>query len=264
VNEPAPGSAPVIGISAYHEQARWRQWDLPAVLLPRRYVDQVTAVGAVPVLLPPVPGVQACIPRLDGLLISGGPDVDPVHYGQEPGPYTTADPARDEAELALVAEALARRLPLLGICRGMQVMNVVAGGTLIQHLPDAVGHDGHRPIPGAFGTHQVRLRAGSRLAALAGPEEGGEGPVAVPTHHHQGIGRLGEGLAAVGWAEDGTVEAVEISEDRHPFAVGVQWHPEASDDPRLVAALAEAAGSAGRAARSPRPAPAVRPLHSPA
>ena len=225
---------PVIGISAYSEQARWGAWDLPATLLPQNYADQVAAAGGAPVLLPPVPGIEAAVGGIDGLIISGGPDIEPARYGEQAGPRTTVvRPARDAAELALFGAALDAGVPVLGICRGLQVMNVALGGTLIQHLPDAVGHEGHSPTPGTMGEHKVTIGAGSsRLAGILGC-----GTISVPTHHHQGIGRLADRLTATAWAEDGTIEAVEL--DGTGFAVGVQWHPEAGEEPALFNALIE-------------------------
>jgi putative glutamine amidotransferase len=238
-------SAPLIGISAYSELARWGLWELPATVLPRNYVDQVAAAGGTPVLLPPVPGVQAAVSRLDGLIISGGPDIEPGRYGEQAGPWTTVvRPERDDAEIAIFRSALSARVPVLGICRGMQLMNVVLGGTLIQHLPEAVGHEEHSPTPGTMAEHEITVGGdgpGSRLAAILG-----SGTRSVPTHHHQGIGRLGAGLAATAWAEDGTIEAVELEPRDEQFAIGVQWHPETASDPALFRALVEA----GRATRS--------------
>ncbi len=196
---------PVIGISAYCLQARWGSWDLPAVLLPRRYSDMVAAAGGLPVLLPPLHGVAGVLRRLDGLVLSGGGDIDPAIYGAQKDPATgPASPDRDRAELELCQQALAGRVPVLGICRGIQVVNVALGGTLHQHLPDLVGHDGHSPDPAGYGTHKVSIAPGSRLAGLLGGHE-----AAVPTHHHQAIDRLGTGLAAVAWTDDGVIEAAE-------------------------------------------------------
>ncbi|MGI9007563.1 MAG: gamma-glutamyl-gamma-aminobutyrate hydrolase family protein [Streptosporangiaceae bacterium] len=227
-------SEPVIGISAYGETASWGVWELPATVLPQNYSEQVAAAGGIPVLLPPLPGVERAVARLDGLIISGGPDIEPGQYGAQAGPRTTiVRPGRDAAEIALLRAALAAGVPVFGICRGMQLMNVALGGTLIQHLPDVVGHDGHSPAPGAMGTHEVTVGSSGRLRELLGP-----GPLPVPTHHHQGVDVLGAGLTATAWAADGLVEAVEL--DR-PFAVGVQWHPEAGDDLRLFRGLVAAA-----------------------
>jgi putative glutamine amidotransferase len=228
---------PLIGISSYCEVAKWGVWDLRATLLPQTYVDAVAGAGGVPVLLPPVPGVQAAVERLDGLVISGGPDVEPDRYGAERGPRTkVVRPDRDAAELALFETALQAGVPVLGVCRGLQLMNVALGGTLIQHLPDVVGHDGHSPVPGGMGEHKVSVGDTSRLAAILGA-----GLLVVPTHHHQGVDRLADGLIATAWAEDGTIEAVELDGGTHPFAVGVQWHPEASSEHGLFRALIEAA-----------------------
>ncbi len=226
---------PVIGISAYSEQARWGAWDLPATLLPQNYADKVAAAGGAPVLLPPLPGVEAALASLDGLIISGGPDIEPARYGEQAGPMTTVvRPARDAAEGAMFGAALDRGLPVLGVCRGLQVMNVALGGTLIQHLPDVVGHEGHSPTPGTMGEHKVTIGEGpSTLAGILGT-----GAIMVPTHHHQGIGTLAQALTATAWAEDGTIEAVEMDA---PFVLGVQWHPEAGDDLALFDALIDAA-----------------------
>lgn len=227
----------LVGITAYSEVARWGVWEQRATLLPQNYVDQVAAAGGVPVLLPPVPGIEAAVSRLDGLVISGGPDVEPARYGQEPGPRTTViRPGRDEAELALFLAARQNGTPVLGICRGMQLMNVALGGALIQHLPDAVGHEGHSPTPGAMGSHTVTVSPASCLAAIVGA-----GPAVVPTHHHQGVDRLGTDLVATAHAEDGTIEAFELKSAEHPFALGVQWHPEASNEQKLFRALVAAA-----------------------
>ncbi|HEX9065023.1 MAG TPA: gamma-glutamyl-gamma-aminobutyrate hydrolase family protein [Streptosporangiaceae bacterium] len=231
------GAAPIIGISAYSEIASWGVWQLPATVLPENYSQQVTAAGGAPVVLPPLPGIERAVAGLDALIISGGPDIEPGQYGAQAGPSTTiVRPERDAAEIALLRAALAAGTPVLGVCRGMQLMNVALGGTLIQHLPDVVGHDGHSPTPGAMGTHEVRVGPSGRLSEILGP-----GPVSVPTHHHQGVDVLGSGLTATAWAADGLVEAIEL--DR-PFALGVQWHPEAGSDLRLFQALVTAA--AGR------------------
>ncbi len=229
---------PVIGISAYSQQARWGSWDLPAVLLPGRYSDMVAAAGGLPVLLPPLPGVAAVLARLDGLILSGGGDIDPASYGAARDPSCgPASPDRDHAELELARRALDHTVPVLGICRGLQVINVVLGGTLIQHLPDVVGHDGHSPEESRHGSHKVSVASQSQLARLLGRTEAN-----VPTHHHQAIDRLGEGLVPTAWADDGTVEAVELAEPAS-FMVAVQWHPEAGDDPSLFDALIAAASS---------------------
>jgi putative glutamine amidotransferase len=239
-------SSPLIGISAYCEQARWGVWDSQAMVLPRRYADRVSAAGGIPVLLPPVPDVAEALAQLDGLMLSGGGDIDPARYGAPAAPETgSVREERDTAEFALLAAALSLRLPVLGICRGMQVINVARGGSLHQHLPAVVGHDGHAPVPGAFGSHPVRVAPGSRLAGILGRDRAD-----VPTHHHQAVDRLGQGLTAVAWTEDGIIEGFELDPAESPFVLGVQWHPEAGDDPSLFLALVAAA-------RDRSPAPAV-------
>jgi putative glutamine amidotransferase len=222
---------PVTGISSYLQRAEWAQWDIEAVLLPRRYADKVSEAGGLPVLLPPLPGIDAIVPRLDALVLSGGGDLDPVLYGAEMDEHGgQPNEARDTAELSLFRAALAVGLPVLGICRGMQVINVAMGGTLIQHLPDVVGHDGHSPLAHGHGRHDVRIAAGSRLAALYGEAAAGGRPVSVHTHHHQAVAQLGAGLTATAWADDGTIEAMELDPAEHPSVIAVQWHPEAGDD----------------------------------
>ena len=238
------GTRPLIGISTYSEQAKWGSWDTGALLVPRRYADRVAAAGGIPVLLPPFPGIEQATRRLDGLVLAGGGDIDPAEFGARPHPRTGGvRPDRDAAEFALLAAALASGLPLLGICRGLQVLNVALGGTLHQHLPALVGHDGHSPLPGGYGSHQVRVAAGSRLAGVLG-----DGTFDVPTHHHQAIDRLGQGLVATAWADDGVIEAAERSQEDGGFLLAVQWHPEAGDDLRLFHALIAAANSLAGAA----------------
>jgi len=241
------GGRPVVGISIYCEQARWGPWDTPTLLLPRRYAASVSAAGGIPVLLPSFPGIEQLVDRLDALVLSGGGDVNPAEFGADPDPAVIGvRPERDAAEFALAAAALRRGLPFLGVCRGAQVLNVVLGGTLHQHLPALTGHTGHAPLRGAYGSHQVRVAPGSRLAAvLDGPAN--EGWFGVPTYHHQAVDQLGRGLVATAWAEDGMIEAVEPDGSADapggPFTLGVQWHPESGDDPRLFGALIAAAKS---------------------
>lgn len=232
-------SAPVIGLTAYCEDARWAHWHSPAVLLQVNYAEQVAAAGGIPVLLPPLPGVAAAVDRIDGLLLTGGGDVDPGRYGADPHPATSRVSApRDAAELELLDAAVAAGKPVLGICRGMQLVNVARGGTLCQHLPAEAGH---APVPGTFGSHPVKVAAGTRLAGILGANGSG---IDVPTAHHQSIDRLGDGLVATAWADDGVIEAVERDDDGDPLLLAVQWHPEAGTDPRLIEALVAAAAPA--------------------
>lgn len=236
---------PVIGISSYQQRARWGKWDDEAVLLPRRYVDKVARAGGLPVLLPQAAASAAVLSRLDGLILSGGADVEPSRYGAAPhpaaGPFS---PGRDGAEFELCTHALAMGVPLLGICRGLQVINVALGGTLHQHLPDLVGNDSHSPEVAGYGTHKVSVAAESRLADLLGRSE-----AAVPTHHHQAIDRLGAGLVPTAWTDDGVIEAAELDASADygaQFMIAVQWHPEAGDDLSLFTALVAAAELASR------------------
>ena len=227
---------PVVGITSYVEQARWGVWDVPASVLPFRYVERVEAAGGTAVVLPPAAAADAeVLERLDAVVFAGGADLDPGLYGEEPHPETTGlRPERDAAEVPLMKAALDRDVPLLGICRGMQVLAVVRGGSLVQHLPDAVGHERHRPAPGTYGMHDVRLETGSLAHRLLGDH------VSAPSYHHQGLASSGD-LAVTGWADDGTPEVVEDPSLR--FALGVLWHPEAGDDLRLFEALVAAAAT---------------------
>ncbi len=225
---------PLIGISTYREQARWGYWDVPAVLLPASYADAVAECGGEPVLLPTGSITAGVVARLDGLVLAGGADIDPARYGQAAGAHTTVvRPDRDDAEVAVLAAALDRDLPLLAICRGMQLLNVALGGALVQHLPDVPGTGSHSGGPGVFARREVRTAAGSRLAALLGPAATAE------CHHHQALGRVAECLTSAAWAEDGVLEGVEAAGRR--FCLGVQWHPEAGEDRRLFRALVDAA-----------------------
>ncbi len=275
---------PLIGITTYNDVARWRDWSAPAAVLPRSYVDAVRRAGGRPVLLPPggtAAEAATTIADLDGLVVAGGGDVDPSRYGAAMHPATGApDAERDAWELAMLDCALEAGLPLLAICRGIQLLNVIRGGTLHQHLPHVVGHEEHSGIADDFGRHMVRIgEAGAigRILTPNGPSANGSSAngsssnghraagfdwpardghwLEVPTHHHQAVDRLGEGLAATAWAADGTVEAVEFAGAPGPagpagapdpagFAIGVQWHPEEGDDPRLFRALARAARGA--------------------
>lgn len=230
---------PIIGVTAYEEPARWGEWVREAALLPSSYLRSIERAGGVPVLIPPqetLRGLATLMRQLDGLVLAGGSDLDPALYGAQRHPKTgPAHPRRDRFELALARAAIEADLPFLGICRGLQVLNVARGGTLIQHLPEAVGHHEHRPAPGKIGTHRVRIDPASRLGKILGETAD------VPTYHHQAAQRLGSGLVAVAWTSDQVVEAVELPE--HRFGLAVQWHPEDGDDLRLFESLlAEAAG----------------------
>lgn len=231
---------PLIGLTSYREQARWGVWDTPADLLPSDYARAVAAAGGLPLLLPPTTpyaeSAAAVVARLDGLVISGGADVDPSRYEAEPHPRTSDwRPDRDAWELALLDAAAARDLPALGICRGMQVMAVHAGGVLDQHVPDLVEHETHSPGGDAYGEVEVSVVPGSRLAAILD----GRAP-SVRCHHHQSV-RSHPGFEAVAWAADGLLEAIEVPADRDRFCLAVQWHPEVSSDAALFEALVQAA-----------------------
>jgi putative glutamine amidotransferase len=240
---------PVIGICTALERARWTVWDNEAFLLSRAYVDAIQRAGGLVYMIPPDAATaedpDAALEPLDALILAGGADVDPTSYGAEPHRCTAGTrPERDAAEIPLARRALERDLPLLGICRGMQLMNVALGGTLIQHLPDDVGHGDHRRNLGSFddADHDVRLAPGSLAARACG-----ELVHATKSHHHQGVDRLGEGLVASGWSViDDLVEAIELPDAR--WALGVQWHPEVDPASGVVAELVRAA--AEPAARS--------------
>ena len=210
--------------------------------MPAAYVRAVERAGGRPVLIPPSEdGVEETLGAVDGMVFSGGSDLDPELYDEEPHEETFGIvPERDRAELALLEAALARDMPVLAVCRGSQVLNVARGGDLVQHLPDVVGDDKHKHTPGAFADHDVRLESGTRLAELLGDR------AAVKSHHHQGFGRVGDGLRVAAHAEDGTIEAVE--DPSHRFALGVLWHPEAGEDRKLFEELVGAAAEY-RAAR---------------
>lgn len=225
---------PVIGITTYLERTRYTVWELDAPVLPRTYVDVVAAAGGNPVLLPPLG--FADVSFLDGLVIAGGADVDPARYGEPSHPKTLGlRPDRDETEFALVENALAAGLPLLGVCRGMQVLNVVLGGTLTQHVPDVTGTSGHQPVLGRFGRTEVEMVPGSMIADILG------GMATVSCSHHQAIDQLGDGLTITAKSADGVAEAVELP--GADFVLGVQWHPEQDADVRLFKALVARTGN---------------------
>jgi gamma-glutamyl-gamma-aminobutyrate hydrolase PuuD len=229
----------VIGITTYVTRAQWSYWDEEAVLVPAAYVQALERAGGRPVLIPPSEhGIEETLDAVDGLVFSGGSDLDPDLYDQEPHDETFGVvPERDRAELALLEAALARDLPVLAVCRGSQVLNVARGGDLVQHLPDLVGDEKHKHTPGTFADHDVTLQPGTRLASLLGDH------APVKSHHHQGFGRVGDGLRVAAHAEDGTIEAVEDPSRR--FALGVLWHPEAGEDLKLFEELVDAAREYG-------------------
>ena len=229
---------PVIGITSYVERTRYGVWDLDAAVLPRNYLDAVLTAGGVPVLLPSIGERHHELLRaVDGLILTGGADIEPSRYDRPAHPRTSGlRPERDAFEFGLLHAALAGDLPILGICRGMQLLNVALGGTLVQHLPERTGDLAHRPELGVFGPCQVGLTADSVLAGVLGER------TTVPCHHHQAVDEVGSGLRVTGRAADGTVEAVEAAGPR--FLVGVQWHPEENaEDNRLFAALVRAAAA---------------------
>jgi gamma-glutamyl-gamma-aminobutyrate hydrolase PuuD len=228
---------PLIGITSYVEPAQWGAWELQAALVPWMYVQAIERAGGRALLVPPSEeALEETLDALDGLLLSGGNDLDPDSYGAEAHPETTSTrPERDRGELALLEGALARDMPVLAVCRGSQVLNVARGGDLVQHLPEVVGDERHKHTPGVFADHDVRVEPSSKLGELVGDR------APVKSHHHQGYGRIGDGLREVAWADDGTVEALEDPDKR--FAVGVLWHPEAGEDFTLFKALVEQAAS---------------------
>jgi putative glutamine amidotransferase len=233
---------PVIGIPAAHEPARFGAWEQPAALLPFSYVESVQRAGAIALLIPPDPGLVSdpspIIARIDGLLLAGGADIDPSFYGESAGASTgPVFPDRDATELALTRAALAAGLPILGVCRGLQILNVARGGSLIQHLPDLDGvGEQHRRHVGTFvgNEHEVALVPGSLAARVAG-----ETVHSTLSHHHQAVGRIGDGFVISGTADDGVIEAIE--DPASDYCVGVQWHPEADADSPIIATLVESA-----------------------
>ncbi len=238
------GGAPAIGICAGIERVSWGVWDgYEVTLAPRAYVTAIQRAGGLGIVLPPDEAAVAepdlLLDRVDALLLAGGADLDPGSYGAEPHAETKGTwPERDRFELALTRRALERDMPVLGICRGMQLLNVALGGSLDQHLPESTGSKAHRSLAGTFSEHRVRLDPESLACSAAGTEG-----FAVFSHHHQGVDRVGEGLAVSGWSlDDDLVEAIELPGKR--FALGVIWHPEEDPDSNLIAAFVQA--SAGR------------------
>jgi putative glutamine amidotransferase len=228
---------PLIGVCAAVEPASFGPWvDQPAALLPISYARAIQSAGGIAAMLPPdavsAESPEEILDRLDALVLGGGSDIDAVSHGSDPHPETQGtNRERDNFELALAGAALERGLPLLGVCRGMQVMNVAAGGTLDQHLPERLGHERHRPVPGKWAEHDVRLAPGSLVAKAAGAER-----LTIKSHHHQGMGEVGHGFEATGWAsDDDTVEAIEAPDGG--FVLGVLWHPEEDPEDRVIPAL---------------------------
>jgi len=222
---------PLIGITTYLTRATFGAWEEDSALVPADYVRAVERAGGRALLVPPSDdGVDETLDALDGIVFSGGSDVDPALYGQERHEETGGfEAGRDSAELALLQEALARDMPVLAVCRGSQVLNVALGGDLVQHLPEVVGNEQHKELPGEFAEHDVAIEPETKLGALIGDH------APVKSHHHQGFGRLGDGLRGSARADDGTIEALEDPSRR--FALGVLWHPEAGQDLRLFEAL---------------------------
>jgi putative glutamine amidotransferase len=237
------------------ESARWAAWEVVVNLSPRTYSLAVQRAGGLALILPPDDVVaespDELLDMIDGLILAGGSDIDPGSYGAQPHPETRGTrPERDRFEIALGTRALERDMPVLGICRGMQMLNVIQGGTLDQHVRDVVQNDLHRHTPGAFSDHAVRLEPGSRAASVVGAER-----TDVKSAHHQGIDELGEGVVASGRADDDLVEAIELPDKQ--FAVGVLWHPEEDESSRVIGALVDEARSrvgspAPRAPADPR------------
>ncbi|WP_245579836.1 gamma-glutamyl-gamma-aminobutyrate hydrolase family protein [Brevibacterium album] len=268
---------PLMGLTTYMQQGAWGVWDTEAVILPAEYVHMVVAAGGVPVLLPPHGTDASVLDGLDGLVLTGGADVGPERYGAVPHERTQAQPWRDDHEFTLLAAARERGMPVLGICRGLQVINAALGGTLHQHVPEVVGHSDCQPEPGVYGEVTARVEPGSRLARAVGEQ------VSAPCYHHQSVAEVGAGLVVTARAEDGTVEALETaspsagesgtsesaagepaageaggSDSAEPWLLAVQWHPEHNvQDVRVVTAAVDAARvyaeQRARAARPPGP-----------
>jgi putative glutamine amidotransferase len=228
---------PVIGITTYLTPASWGAWQMEAALVPASYVRAVERAGGVPVLVPPGASYDETLDRLDGLIFSGGSDLDPDLYDADAHPETDGViRERDDFELGLMQAALARDVPLLAICRGSQVLNVAFGGDLEQHVPDRTGADTHKETPGVFADHDVAIDAGTRLGSILGERHD------VKSHHHQGFGRVGDGLRVTAHAPDGTPEGLEDPARR--FTLGVLWHPEEGEDMGLFEALVAEAATA--------------------
>ena len=235
-------SRPLIGITTYLLPAAWGAWNLEAALVPADYVRVVAAAGGVPLLVPPGAPFAETLAAVDGLIFSGGSDLDPELYGAEAHAETLGViRERDDFELPLMRAALECDVPMLAICRGSQVLNVVRGGDIEQHVPDRIGSEVHREVPGVFSVHDVEVTPGSRLASILGDRHD------VKSSHHQGFGRVGDGLTVTAQAPDGTIEGLEDQSRR--FALGVLWHPEEGEDLALFEALVTEAAEY-RAARA--------------
>jgi putative glutamine amidotransferase len=234
---------PLIGVCAAVEPVSYGVWkEEPAVLLPLSYARAIHGAGGMMAMLPPDRRASEdpaeLLDRLDALVLGGGADIDPGIHGAEPHPETVGtNPDRDRFEITLALGALERGTPLLGVCRGMQVLNVACGGTLDQHIPERLGHDVHRPVPGSWAEHDVRVAPGSLAAAAAGSER-----LTVKSHHHQGLDRIADDLRASAWAtDDETVEAIESAD--HGFVLGVLWHPEEDPNDRVIRYMIERAAA---------------------
>jgi putative glutamine amidotransferase len=225
---------PLIGVCAAVENASFGVWkEEPAVLLPLSYARAIHGAGGMMAMLPPdrraTEDPEELLDRVDALVLGGGADIDPESQGAEAHPQTVgSNPDRDHFEIALARGALERGLPLLGVCRGMQILNVACGGTLDQHLPDRLGHERHRPVPGSWAEHEVRIQPDSLIARAAGTDQ-----LTVKSHHHQGVDAIPEPLSASAWAtDDESVEAIETTEGA--LALGVLWHPEEDPADRVI------------------------------
>ena len=234
---------PLIGVCAAIERASFGVWkDEPATILPLSYSRAIHGAGGMMALLPPDRVAEEepdeLLSRIDALVLGGGADIDPESQGVEAHPETIgSNPDRDRFEIALALGALDRGMPLLGVCRGMQVLNLACGGTLDQHIPDRLGHEIHRPVPGSWAEHEVRIEPGSLAATAAGTER-----LTVRSHHHQGVDRIADTLTATSWAiDDESVEAIESADGG--FALGVLWHPEEDPQDRVIPALVERAAA---------------------
>jgi len=234
---------PLIGVCAAVERATFGVWkDEPATLLPLSYARAIHGAGGMMALLPPdrraIEEPGELLSRIDALVLGGGADIDPEDQGVEAHPETIGtNPDRDRFEIALARAALEQGIPLLGVCRGMQILNVACGGTLDQHLPDRLGHDRHRPVPGSWAEHDVRIEPGSLAATSAGTEH-----LTVKSHHHQGVDAVPDALTASAWAtDDESVEAIESADGE--FVLGVLWHPEEDAADRVIPSLIERASA---------------------